>query len=41
MDDIKMAEWVQWLEGCVRTLVKVQAVLGLTRLWTEAAGDGG
>ena len=23
------------------TLVKVQAVLGLTRLWTEAAGDGG
>lgn len=23
------------------TLVKVQSVLGLTRLWTEAAGDGG
>ena len=26
MDDIKMAEWVQWLEGCVRTLFEVGPV---------------
>lgn len=26
MDDIKMEEWVQWLEGCVRTLFEVGPV---------------